>query len=169
MKSQDPSIDPSIEGGTLTAAAISLAVVLILAGGAWIVVPLLLPRRPPANGAAAIGSLKAIANAQYIYREGDKDGDGRLAYTGNLKELGELGLIDEILASGTKQGYYFTIGAGSEPEFVWWAKASPTVPGVTGDRFFYVNLAGEIFYSTHDFPVIDPTSDPEGDLRRLSE
>ena len=38
--------------------------------------------------------------------EGDKENDGNLDY-GTLRELGEAGLIDAVLASGTKEGYLF--------------------------------------------------------------
>lgn len=104
-----------------------------------------------ANEAAAIGALKAIGNAQTLYREGDKNGNSTLDYAPNLERLTNTGftrqedLIDEVLASGTKQGYVFAITSSSE--FGWTATANPRVPGTTGDRYFGTNMEGEIFYN----------------------
>lgn len=111
-----------------------------------------LPGRPPGNESRAIGSLKAISAAQSLYREGDKDCDGVLDY-GNLTQLGEASLIDSALASGTKQGYRFRSLPGPAPQFTWWAFAVPTRPGCTGDRAFYTNHTGVIFYTSSGSPI----------------
>lgn len=97
------------------------------------------------NEAAALGALKTITTAQALFREGDKDGDGNFQYSGSLGALGKTQLIDEVLASGTKQGYRFELCAGSEaPEFLWMAVASP----VDGKgRHFVINQSGVIYYS----------------------
>jgi hypothetical protein len=103
------------------------------------------------NEVAAIGALKTIGSAQALFREADKEGDGNLDY-GTLFELGEAGtsgLIDSVLASGTKQGYYFQAGYGLQTsEFLWFATAEPAIPGTTGDRYFATNQEGVIFYTT---------------------
>jgi hypothetical protein len=99
----------------------------------------------------AIGALKTIGAAQALFREADKENDGNLDY-GTLAELGAVGttgLIDPILASGTKRGYLFRAGYGvSTSEFLWFAVAEPAVPGTTGDRYFATNHEGAIFYTT---------------------
>lgn len=130
-------------------AGFALASLLAVTG--LCLLPDLASQRPYANEAAAIGGLKAIANAQTLYREGDKDGDGTLAYAPSLEALVNTGpdredLIDEVLAGGTKQGYTFSIASASS--LVWTATANPTVPGTTGDRYFGGNMAGMIFFST---------------------
>lgn len=100
------------------------------------------------NEAAAIGALKTIGAAQSLHREGDKDNDGVLDYAASLSELGQGRLIDQILASGAKQGYVFECHNGPDVQFEWFATADPAQPGRTGSRFFYVDHAGVIFYST---------------------
>lgn len=109
------------------------------------------PHHHHSGNGAAIGALKAISNAQILYREGDKDGDGTLQYSSNLRALTNTGpsgtedLIDEVLASGTKQGYVFAITSASEFGFT--VNADPLEPGETGDRYFGANMKGEIYYS----------------------
>ncbi len=96
--------------------------------------------------------MKAISNAQVLYREGDKDGDGTLNYAPSLAALtntgtsGDEDLIDEVLASGTKQGYVFAITSVSQTG--WTVNANPAEPGVTGDRYFGANMEGQIFFSS---------------------
>jgi hypothetical protein len=103
------------------------------------------------NETSAIGALKTISSAQALFREGDKENDGNLDY-GTLAELGAAGttgLIDAVLASGTKQGYLFQGGYGlSTSEFIWFATAEPMLPGTTGDRYFAVNQEGVVYYTT---------------------
>jgi hypothetical protein len=59
-------------------------------------------------------------------------------------------LIDQVLASGTKQGYHFRIfrPAGKKSEFLWWATAAPTVPGTTGRRWLGIDAEGNFYYHT---------------------
>ncbi|MBL4849865.1 MAG: hypothetical protein JKY65_30425 [Planctomycetes bacterium] len=105
---------------------------------------------------AAIGSLKAIANAQTLYRECDKDQDGTLNYAASLDQLANTGesgqedLIDSVLAGGAKHGYVFAITSSSE--YGWTATARPSVPGTTGDRYFGANMTGLVFFH-HERPV----------------
>jgi hypothetical protein len=79
------------------------------------------------------------------------EGDDNLDY-GTLRELGVAGpsgLIDRVLATGTKQGYLFeaTYGATTS-EFIWIGIASPAVPGTSGDRYFVTNHEGVTFYTS---------------------
>tara|TARA_R110002072_G_scaffold43974_3_gene123317 strand:+ start:207 stop:710 length:504 start_codon:yes stop_codon:yes gene_type:complete len=138
---------------TLIELMIVIAIIAIIAA---IAIPNLLSARKNGNEAAAIGGLKAIANAQTLFREGDKDTDNTLQYAANLTNLTDLGatnaedLIDEVLANGTKQGYNFVATVGSpvpQDQFVWYCTAIPTVPGTTGDRNFGGNMAGLIFFN----------------------
>lgn len=122
------------------------------------------------NGPAAIGSLRTIANAQTLYREGDKDGDGTPNFAPNLQALTNTGplhdddLIDEVLGTGTKRGYVFTLRAEG---LVWTANADPAIPRVTGERYFGGNMAGQIFFSTEGPVRFNPDgSSPDTQLGR---
>lgn len=120
--------------------------------GLYVLIPNLYPtrRHHRTNDYAAIWALRAIANAQTIYREGDKDGDNILDYAPNLENLtntgssGQEDLIDEVLAAGTKRGYVFAITSSSE--FRWTANANPLVPGTTGNRYYGINMAGHVYF-----------------------
>ncbi len=138
---------------TLIELMIVIAIIAIIAA---IAIPNLLSARKNGNEAAAIGGLKAIANAQTLFREGDKNTDNTLEYAANLTNLTDLGaagaedLIDEVLANGTKQGYNFVVQVGSpapQDQFVWYCTADATVQGTTGDRHFGGNMAGLIFFN----------------------
>lgn len=136
---------------TLIELMIVIAIIAIIAA---IAIPNLLAARKNGNEAAAIGALKAIANAQTLFREGDKDTDNTLQYASalaNLTDTGSTGaedLVDEVLASGTKQGYTFALAAPAAPQdqFVWTCQADATVQGTTGDRHFGGNMGGLIFF-----------------------
>ena len=59
-----------------------------------------------------IASLRTLVRAQAVFREGDKDEDGVLAFAPNLSKLKLSGLIDEKLARGAKGAYTFTLVGG---------------------------------------------------------
>jgi hypothetical protein len=105
-----------------------------------------------ANETSAIGALKTIATSQAIFREGDKDGNGVLDY-GTLEALGKAQLIEATLASGKKRGYVFECQPGDPCEFLWWATASPEKPGESGNRYFFINHAGVVYWSEKPFVV----------------
>lgn len=138
---------PDFERPSSKAACVALT--LMLVGGALVVGYALNQTRRYSS--APIGGLKAIHNAQILYREGDKDGDGTRNYAPSLQALintgttGEEDLIDEVLASGTKQGYVYAITSVSQSG--WTANANPGEPGVTGDRYSGVNMNGQVFFS----------------------
>jgi len=101
---------------------------------------------------AAVGGLRAICNAQTLFREGDKDEDNTLQYAASLQQLvntpkGE-DLIDEVLAGGTKQGYRYTLGRPDPQHF--WVKAAP-IPGSGHIRYFYTDQSNTLYFSTEDF------------------
>ena len=116
------------------------------------VIPKFARGRSVGNGTRAIGTLKTIGMAQSLFREADKESDGNLDY-GTLAELataGRLGLVDSILGSGTKNGYFFEATYGSATiEFIWFATARPALPGVTGHRYFCTNHEGVTYYTVN--------------------
>lgn len=127
---------------TLIELMIVIAIIAIIAA---IAIPNLIEARKHGNESAAIGSLKAISSAQSLFREGDKDGDGTLDY-GSLAELSAQNLVDSVLGGGTKQGYNFVASSGGQ--FTWDADGQPSVAGTTGDRYFYTDHTGVIYYTT---------------------
>lgn len=134
---------------------------------AAIAIPNLIEARKNGNEAAAIGALKTISTSQMLFREGDKDGDEVLDY-GNLQDLSQSNLIDVVLGAGTKQGYFFEVRVSPEnPEFEWVAIANPAVPGKTGDRAFFINHSGVIWF-TQNAPISLPSdSEPPAGLNPL--
>ncbi len=146
-------------GFTLVELMIVIAIISVLVS---IAVPNLLEARIRANETAAVGALRTLITAQTLFREADKDLDGINDYATNLTELGpNTGrYIDEVLASGTKQGYFFQIlpGAGG---YTWSATADPQLPGKSGSRYFFVDETGVIRFSTSH--TAGPADRPIGD------
>lgn len=132
-----------------------IVVVGVIAIIAVIAIPGLLSSRKSSNEASAIATLRLIASSQTTFREADKDGDGQADY-GTLPELSQANLVDEVVGTGSKHGYVFDVGrSAARPDTLWFALASPAVPGSTGDRWFAVNHAGVIFYTGGPAPVFD--------------
>ena len=108
--------------------------------------------RRDGDEAAAIEALRAIANAQTLYREGDKDGDGVPQYADRLSDLIGTGagrdedLIDAVLARGVYSGYVFDLrrASGEAGQHVWYATASP-LDASQGRRHFGINMSGQLF------------------------
>ena len=134
-----------VGGFTLIELMIVIAIIAIIAA---IAIPNLLEARKHGNEAAAVGALKTISTCQALYREGDKDNNNQFDY-GNLTQLSTFDLVDDVLGSGSKQGYLFACASStSTAEFLWWGTANPVIPGTTGDRYFCTNQAGVVFYTT---------------------
>ena len=52
------------------------------------------------------------------------------------------------IGSGTKQGYNFSATGGTQSLYTWDAQGQPSVAQTTGDRYFYTDHTGVIFYTT---------------------
>jgi hypothetical protein len=128
-----------------------LIVATLVTLGALAVLPALMERRwkeERRRKGSPVDCLRTIATAQPIFREGDKEGDGKLDY-GTLTELGQTRLVDEVLGSGTKAGYLFeTAPSVTTSEWLWFAVASPEELDVDHSRYYCTNHAGVIFYTT---------------------
>jgi hypothetical protein len=103
--------------------------------------------RRGSNETAAIGALRVINTAQSIFREGDKDANGVFDYASSLEMLGKYQLIDNVLASGRKQGYAFRIVPGGDFRNQYKAVATPLEPGKSGKRAFFVDESGVIRFT----------------------
>lgn len=139
-----------------------LIVVVIIGIIAAIAIPNLLASRRAANEASAISSLRTLSGAQATYQTTLGQGD-----YGSLTELSGGGLIDSVLAGGSKSGYNYSVTpvdrAGAQPA-VYNASAVPTQFGTgisgTGTRSFYTNEAG-VIYSAQSGTAPAATSDTD--------
>ncbi len=132
-----------------------IVVVGVIAAIAVIAVPGLMSSRKHSNETSAIATLRLVAVAQATFREADKDGDGEVNY-GTLLQLAQANLVDDGVGAGSKHGYVFEVGpSGAQPGIRWFGLGSPVVPGETGDRWFAVNHAGVVFFTTGPAPVFD--------------
>jgi len=132
-------------GFSLIELLVVIAIILIIAA---IAIPNLLRSRIAANEASAVGSLRAINNAEVTYNSSYN------TYTCNLVVLGPNGsssatsnsasILDATLASGTKSGYTFTagtctVGGAAITSYQWMADPSTSSSGTrhfcTDDSF----------------------------------
>jgi len=105
-----------------------LIVVVIIGIIAAIAIPNLLAARRSANEGSSISALRTLHGAQMTYAStygnGNYAGDVGAGTNVALSELGTPGLVDSVLAGGTKAGYNFVGGR---------VVASPTAPA----QFFF--------------------------------
>ncbi len=123
-----------------------LAIILAMA------IPAFLSSRKHANEVSAISSLRTLSSIQNVYRI-------RFGTYGTLQALGDVQLVDNNLGSGRKAGYTFTVSGSGISDCTWAFSAAPVEPGVTGDRWFFVDESGVIRgkegseASTSDSPI----------------
>ena len=118
-----------------------LIVVAIIGIIAAIAVPNLLQSKAAANEASAISAIRNIVTSHITYSA--TLGSGK--YGTDLTTLMNAKLIDEVLGSGTKDGYSFD-SAGTSVTFT--VTAGPVTKGSTGTRYFFSDESGVIRYST---------------------
>jgi prepilin-type N-terminal cleavage/methylation domain-containing protein len=147
------------KGFSLIELLIVVAIILIIAS---IAIPSLLNARRSANEAAAATAIRTINTAQISYNS---------AYptVGYASTLGALGgttclppnsasacLIDSQIASGTKNGYTFTLsGVTGTPGATYQIIGSPTVPNQTGVRYFCSFADGAVRAATAAITTCD--------------
>ena len=135
------------KGFSLIELLIVVAIILIIAA---IAIPNLLRSRIAANEASAVGSIRTINTAEVTYASTYPDiGFAGLASLGGAGGTsGGAGLIDSVLASGTKSGYSFTVSvAAGSPSTLYIVNGDPVVFGQTGQRSFFSDQSGVIRYN----------------------
>jgi prepilin-type N-terminal cleavage/methylation domain-containing protein len=139
-------------GFTLIELMIVIAIISIIAA---IAIPNMMAARMAGNETSAVGALKTIASAETMFNEGDRESDGNLDY-GMLSELSNVTLVDSVLGSGTKAGFFFQVTYSFlSSEYLWFGTANPSLPTLTGERYFSVNMGGAIFYTSANSLNVD--------------
>jgi type IV pilus assembly protein PilA len=151
-------------GFSLIELLIVVAIIMIIAA---IALPNLLSARMSANEASAVQSLRTIQTAETEYNTTYPN----LGFSATLADLGgasssacapsptQACLIDNQLASGTKNGYAITwTGDGLTPSVSYNLNGDPIVRGASGRRSFFTNYPGVIRYNdSGPATVNDPT------------
>ncbi|MDF1666169.1 MAG: type II secretion system protein [Planctomycetota bacterium] len=83
-----------------------LVLIVIIASVPAMIVPTLLRKRQNGNEASAVGSLRAINKAEAAYFDA-KNGE-----YADLKTLAAAGYLDEVIGTGSKDGYKFKVRVG---------------------------------------------------------
>ena len=152
------------KGFSLIELLIVVAIILIIAS---IAIPNLLRARMSANEAAAVSAVRTINTAQISY-------NSSYPTVGFASTLGALSgvscnppssagacLIDTQLASGTKNGYAFSIsGVNGTPAATYEIIASPIVPNQTGVRYFCSFADGVARFSVSAIATCDASVTP---------
>jgi prepilin-type N-terminal cleavage/methylation domain-containing protein len=121
------------EGFSLIELLIVVAVIVIVAA---LAVPSLMSSKKAAFEASAISYMRTWTAAQELYFL--KNG----AYADADQQLIAEGLVGN--PNPDDKGYIFSIDNPPKSRTAWWGSAVPSNPGVTGDRFFYIDNTGVI-------------------------
>ena len=127
-----------------------LVVIAVILAISAIAIPNLLRSKISANEASAVASLRTLNSSCNIYSSTYSIGFPlALNYMGSATpaSLTAAGLVDSQLAGGIKSGYTFTYVSGAPNAGqvrTYTISASPTVPNMTGQRYFFTDQTGLI-------------------------
>ncbi len=138
-------------GFSLIELLIVVGIILVIAA---IAVPRFMQSKMKANEANAASALRSISTAevsyQTTYQQGFSPTLGALG-PGSPATAAAADLIDAVLASGTRHGYtysYNPIDADGNGQFeAYTINANPVNPGVTGQKYFYVDMSNVVRYA----------------------
>jgi len=140
------------KGFSLIELLIVVAIILVIAA---IAIPNLMKSRIAANEASAVGSLRAINNAEVTYNTSYNTYTCTLAVLGpgsggggSQASSAAAQILDANLSSGSKSGYSFVPGTCNTSAYQW--SANPISPGYSGSRYFCTTEAFEV--------MVDPNS-----------
>ncbi len=138
------------KGFSLIELLIVVAIILIIAA---IAIPNLLRSRIAANEASAVGSIRTINTSEVTYASTYPNvGFNTLDTLGGAGGTSTgAGLIDAVLASGTKSGYVFSVatsGAATNGPSTTYTVIGDPQNSQTGQRHFFSDQSGVIRFNT---------------------
>jgi type IV pilus assembly protein PilA len=136
------------KGFSLIELLIVVAIILIIAA---IAIPNLLKARISANESSAVGSLRTLNTAEVQYATQCPTLGFSVdmpTLSGNAGNCVNAGIIDSLLAAGTKSGYTFVYAVtnAGPPASGYTITATPINLGTTGQRGFFTDQTGVIRY-----------------------
>jgi type IV pilus assembly protein PilA len=140
----------SSKGFSLIELLIVVAIILIIAA---IAIPNLLRSRIAANQASAVGSLRTLNTSEVTYSSTFNVGFSQtMSYlqpdpTGSAPTSTAAGLIDSVLALGSKSGYSFTYSPGaadSNGRINTYQFTAVPITSSTGTNYYFTDQSGVI-------------------------
>ena len=139
-------------GFSLIELLVVVAVILIIAA---IAIPNYISAKMRANESAAVQNLRNIASSELVYSStygvGYTTALAQLVEDPTVVDANHAGLIDQVLAGGTKGGYTYTYAVSSTDSLGnpsgYSLTASPLVPRTTGLKYFFVDQSSVIRFN----------------------
>jgi prepilin-type N-terminal cleavage/methylation domain-containing protein len=138
-------------GFSLIELLVVVAIILIILA---IAIPNFMASRMSANESGAVQESRAITTAEVVYNT--TYGIGYSAALGNLGDGAAInsttaGLLDSVLASGTKNGYsynYVPLNPDASGNFqAYTLNSNPLYPGFSGHKYFYTDQTAVIHFN----------------------